>query len=414
MRSSGIAALPDSCLPQFLTVSRPAPVTAGGDYEEFGEFFGITAVGDTLYVVEANSGQVLKVTTDGKISRFFDLSVGHPVPTTVAYHDGNVYVGNLGLFPVARGSAQVLQITPTGRSSVAVQGLTAVTSIAFDTQGRLYVLETSTVDKELPKAGTGRVVRVGTAGALEEVATGLTYPIGMAFGPDGQLYVSNFAYSSPGAGQVLRINVEPAASPVPPLPLPKTGVAGTPVTFPETGYSLEDAFLRYWQANGGLPVFGYPIDSAQQVAGQVSQLLERARFELHAEKAAPYNVLLGRLGVETLHREGRDWTTFTRAAPSAAHYFPQTGHAITDDAFWRYWSEHGLEFDGRPGTSNAESLALFGYPISEPQLETNAAGDSVLTQWFERARFEYHPNNPQPFTVLLGRLGADLRPERGR
>jgi len=28
-------------------------------------------------------------------------------------------------------------------------------------------------------------------------------------------------------------------------------------------------------------------------------------------------------------------------------------------------------------------------------------------QWFERARFEYHPNNPNPYKVLLGRLAAD-------
>jgi murein DD-endopeptidase MepM/ murein hydrolase activator NlpD len=31
-----------------------------------------------------------------------------------------------------------------------------------------------------------------------------------------------------------------------------------------------------------------------------------------------------------------------------------------------------------------------------------------LTQWFERARFEYHPRNAPPFDVLLGRLGAEL------
>ncbi len=30
------------------------------------------------------------------------------------------------------------------------------------------------------------------------------------------------------------------------------------------------------------------------------------------------------------------------------------------------------------------------------------------TQWFERARFEFHPNNPDPYKVLLGRLGAEV------
>ncbi len=135
---------------------------------------------------------------------------------------------------------------------------------------------------------------------------------------------------------------------------------------------------------------------------------------MHPENAAPYNVLLGRLGVEVLARQGRDWTAFPKASPSAAHYFKETGHAITHAPFWAYWSSHGLEFDGRRGTSRAESLALFGYPISGTQMETNAHGDTVLTQWFERARLEYHPGKPAPYKVLLGRLGAELRSERGR
>jgi hypothetical protein len=42
-------------------------------------------------------------------------------------------------------------------------------------------------------------------------------------------------------------------------------------------------------------------------------------------------------------------------------------------------------------------------------METNSSGDTVLTQWFERARFEYHPNNPAAFRVLLGLLGNEVR-----
>jgi len=50
---------------------------------------------------------------------------------------------------------------------------------------------------------------------------------------------------------------------------------------------------------------------------------------------------------------------------------------------------------------------LFGLPLSEPAMETNSSGFTVLTQWFERARFEYVPSNPDPYKVLLGRLGAE-------
>jgi hypothetical protein len=196
--------------------------------------------------------------------------------------------------------------------------------------------------------------------------------------------------------------------------LPNTSEEGAAVTFPQTGYSLDGAFLSYWNTHGGLPVFGYPITSAEQVDGQVVQYLERARFELHPENRAPYNVLLGHLGIEALTRQGRNWQSFPRADAGAPHYFKETGHAIAHAPFWQYWASHGLEFDGRRGTSVAEALALFGYPVSEAQLERNSSGDMVLTQWFERARFEYHPNNPAAYQVLLGRLGAEVRSERGR
>jgi hypothetical protein len=43
-------------------------------------------------------------------------------------------------------------------------------------------------------------------------------------------------------------------------------------------------------------------------------------------------------------------------------------------------------------------------------METNSSGDRVLTQWFEGARFEWHPRNPRAFKVLLGRLGAEMQP----
>ncbi len=33
-------------------------------------------------------------------------------------------------------------------------------------------------------------------------------------------------------------------------------------------------------------------------------------------------------------------------------------------------------------------------------------GDRTLTQWFERARFEYHAGNAPAFRVLLRRLGG--------
>jgi hypothetical protein len=186
-------------------------------------------------------------------------------------------------------------------------------------------------------------------------------------------------------------------------------------TFPETGFSVCGRFLEYWRQNGGLPVFGYPI-SAQRgatIEGKVFQVqeFERNRFEYHPENARPYDVLLGRLGVEILERTGRDWQDFAKVggAPSGdCFYAAATGHATCGD-FYRYFRANGLEFDGRAGFSEAESIALFGLPISEPQEERLSDGNVYVVQWFERARFEYHPNNPDPYKVLLGLLGVERR-----
>ena len=86
-------------------------------------------------------------------------------------------------------------------------GLTAVLGLAFDRHGRLYALETTTVDNDFPQPGTGRVVRV-TRHGLVPVAIGLSFPTGMTTGPDGDLYVSEHGYGGdPTAGRILRVRL---------------------------------------------------------------------------------------------------------------------------------------------------------------------------------------------------------------
>jgi glucose/arabinose dehydrogenase len=183
-------------------------------------------------------------------------------------------------------------------------------------------------------------------------------------------------------------------------------------SFPETGYRLDGRFARFWAEHGGLPVFGLPIsDQAPERGAEgvfVSQWLERERFESHPENAAPYDVLLGRLGDEALRRQGRAWQGAPREAPrDGCLFFQETGRNLCEP-FLSYWRANGLEFDGQPGVSYNESLALLGLPLTAPAMETNSSGFTVLTQWFERARFEYLPDNPAPYQVLLGRIGAEL------
>lgn len=203
--------------------------------------------------------------------------------------------------------------------------------------------------------------------------------------------------------------------------MPVAYVSAAPRCFPETNQCLDGRVRQYWEQNGGLPVFGFPIaaqapeqnlDTGQTYA---TQWMERNRFESHPENKAPYDVLLGRLGDDRLRQLGRDWQKEPRESGQKAGclWFEQTGHNVCNQSgsigFRTYWETHGLEFDGQPGTSYAESLALFGLPLTEPKVELNTSRDRVVTQWFERARFEYHPNKPAEFKVLLGLLGNEVR-----
>ena len=186
-------------------------------------------------------------------------------------------------------------------------------------------------------------------------------------------------------------------------------------TVPSVVDCLQGRFAEYWQANGGLPVFGYPItplyDAPTRDGLVLAQMVERNRLEYHPEHRPPYDLLLGRLGEDLLIARGRDWRSEPRAEPVAGcRYAQETGHNICDQepglGFLTYYRTHGLELGDR-GISQRESLALWGLPLTEAAIETNAEGDTVLTQWFERARFEYHPHNPVQYRVLLGLLGRE-------
>ena len=73
--------------------------------------------------------------------------------------------------------------------------------------------------------------------------------------------------------------------------------------FAETGYNMCGAFRAYWEQNGGLERFGYPVTAeiTEFIDGRnyTVQYFERRRMEWHPENAPPFNVLLGLLGNET-------------------------------------------------------------------------------------------------------------------
>jgi hypothetical protein len=85
------------------------------------------------------------------------------------------------------------------------------------------------------------------------------------------------------------------------------------------------------------------------------------------------------------------WHSVHAQTPEGTRYFSETGHNVRGD-FLKYYE------------SNPNAIFLFGYPITEEF--TSKEGRKV--QYFQRARFEFHPNLPEGQRVQLTPLGRHL------
>ena len=193
---------------------------------------------------------------------------------------------------------------------------------------------------------------------------------------------------------------------------PKQSAKAAQRCFTETNQCMDGRIAEFWEQNGGLSVFGFPIGPQElsTVDGKTFtvQRFERNRLELHPENARPYDVLLGRLGADRLGQQGRDWFGFAKSGDTGGcRVFAETGHAVCG-AILKAWRANGLQIDGKRGVTDGESLALFGMPLSGLMTETLSDGKQYQVQWFERARFELHPENSAPYDVLLGLLGNEV------
>ena len=177
--------------------------------------------------------------------------------------------------------------------------------------------------------------------------------------------------------------------------------------FLESGHTLGGEFRRFWETHGGIEKLGYPLSEELSERSPLDgeerkvQYFERAVLEYHLEFAGtPDAVMLASVGRWVTR--GR---TFQPVAPfqntQDRVYLPQTGHSLKE-SFLRYWLSNG-------------EARQFGYPISEELPEISSQDGKVYTvQYFERARFEWHPTEAGgPKEVQLGLIGKqayELRP----
>ncbi len=178
-----------------------------------------------------------------------------------------------------------------------------------------------------------------------------------------------------------------------------TGMAGNQVYaqaiadreyFPETGHWVTSEFLeKYYSVPNPIELFGFPITDAfiEDISGLKVQYFEKARFELHPNEVPDLRVKLSNLG-SYLYHKGQTLPVLFNA--SGCQYYPQVdnGYYICYD-FLKFFNEYG-------------GVAQFGYPISNFEIL-----DGWIVQHFQRARLEWHPENPQGMFVTVANIGRE-------
>jgi hypothetical protein len=210
-------------------MEHPAAYPDASDFEPDGVPYSMIAHHDLLYAVEPNHGTITATTTGGATTEIIDVSLseGHIIPTSIVANNDNLYIGNLGPFPILSQRDRVITLsrnlsfvdTTPGLATKAADlskfriansraGFTTIVSLKFGPDGLLYALELSDTPGGFPNPGDGKVLRLNANGTIQTVVSGLSLPGGMTFGPDGALYISNSGDLGPGKGQILRVNVE--------------------------------------------------------------------------------------------------------------------------------------------------------------------------------------------------------------
>ena len=252
------------------------------------------------------------------------------------------------------------------------------THLVLTSPSQLQVLSTSSIDTLAP-------------GAAVSINVQLRAPFGAADSGEQDVWrLADANGTTFGDNLWLRVQVAGRLPTLPAAALPPDRQAQY---FSQTSHNVSGPFLAFYRSHGGLDMFGYPRTEEIQQDGMTVQWFQRARFELHPELPAGQQVQLTLLG-DQLATDQRPFPTTAPFASSAQHeYFPQTKHAV-NFGFLQYFHSHG-------------ALDNFGYPTSEELRVAGPHGPTTI-QWFQRARFEYHPEFAgTPYQVELGLLGDE-------
>lgn len=146
-------------------------------------------------------------------------------------------------------------------------------------------------------------------------------------------------------------------------------------------------------------ITGYiKLKTPRQVKFMASLVQEYVKY--YVEGANPTTITISSGGIIIPPGNGGSRPTdrvASRASDSNITYFSETGHNL-GYAFRNYWQQYG-------------GLPIFGFPLTEEFEEESPTepGKKYIVQYFERNRFEYHPElRGTKYEVLLGLLGVQL------
>jgi hypothetical protein len=154
--------------------------------------------------------------------------------------------------------------------------------------------------------------------------------------------------------------------------------------FSQTGHNVQGDFLNFYNAaSDPTRLYGYPItEQFTDKDGLLVQYFQRARFEYHPELPPGQRVVLTNIG-RKLYTPGIQLNIFS---PFACRLYSETNYAVCF-SFLDFFDKYG-------------GVAQFGYPISPFEYEKG-----VIIQYFEKARFEWQPSQPEGQRVVITDLG---------
>ncbi len=418
-----------------------------------------------LYVADIDSGNIAVLPDrdhDGKADSVVTFASGFNSPNNVAFHDGAVYVGEVGrVWRLVDTNGDLVSDT----RSVVVDNLPAngrhkTKTVGFGPDGKLYLNVGSFSDDAPESPGRATIKQYNADGSGGKVfASGLRNTVSFAWDPvTGQMWgVDNGAddlgrnlppdelnrlveggdYGYPycignkqpnpvlSGGNCAKTLPPAATFPPHSAPLGMAFYAGPVSSFPSqywgglfvTQHSIqypEDRGIVFVPFKAGSPsgppqtfvstgatwigLAVSPYDGSLFASQDRTGTIYRIRY---TQPATPATLMpVPPSGAEPTAVPGKPRPRLEAQLPGVGRCFAETGKCLRG-AFLDYWFEHG-------------GLEQFGFPVTAELSEKLDDGKTYIVQYTERARFELHnENRGKESYVLLGRLGLDLTLGRG-